>query len=314
MRKLVILLAVTMMLLGCWAGIAGAIHPIDQAMIEEKNNLRDSGKASNDYLDHSIIDLANITNGTVITYTYSGDSEALTINNFSVDPNGVSEASNKMTSFAFSLTNQYRPDTVMSISNVSPELTVQTYTYGSLKHELMLAFISGLPDCLNSEALNRSSDDSSWTEKYTPETMTKEVFTSFKIGEATYATSDGTVQTMDVVPEIVDDRTFVPVRFLAYSLGVPEEDVTWEQETQTVTITKDDTTITLTIGSTTETVNDEPVEMDTAPYIKEIETGGRTMLPARWIAEPLGATVTWDETTQQVTIEIPSSPDQEQGQ
>jgi len=34
------------------------------------------------------------------------------------------------------------------------------------------------------------------------------------------------------------------------------------------------------------------------------------MLPARWIAEPLGATVTWDETTQQVKIEMV----QEQGQ
>jgi len=117
---------------------------------------------------------------------------------------------------------------------------------------------------------------------------------------------------MDVAPEIKDSRTFVPVRFLAYSLGVPEEGVTWNQETQQVGIIKEDTTIGLTIGSNIMTVNGKPVQMDVAPYIKEIETGGRTMLPARWIAEPLGASVTWDETTQQVKIEIPQT--QEQGQ
>jgi len=134
---------------------------------------------------------------------------------------------------------------------------------------------------------------------------------AFSINSTTYTVNNET-KTMDVAPEIKDNRTFVPVRFLAYSLGVPKEGVQWKQETQTVTIAKDKTTIELKIGSTIEKVNGEPVEMDVAPYIKEIETGGRTMLPARWIAEPLGASVTWDETTQQVKIEIPQT--QEQGQ
>ena len=42
---------------------------------------------------------------------------------------------------------------------------------------------------------------------------------------------------------------------------------------------------------------DEPVEMDVAPFAEN----GRTFLPARWIAEPLGAQVEWDEETQEVT-------------
>jgi hypothetical protein len=49
------------------------------------------------------------------------------------------------------------------------------------------------------------------------------------------------------------------------------------------------------------TVNGEPREVDVAPYIKE----GRTMLPARWVAEPLGATVEWNNDTKQATISVP---------
>ena len=41
---------------------------------------------------------------------------------------------------------------------------------------------------------------------------------------------------MDVVPELKDGRTFVPIRFLAYSLGVDESGISWDEKTQQVTI------------------------------------------------------------------------------
>jgi len=158
-----------------------------------------------------------------------------------------------------------------------------------------------MPVCLGRSS--DSSDSISYIDKYSPENITTTLKAIFNIGNITYSIGEETL-TMDVAPEIKDDRTFVPVRFLAYALSVPEEGVQWNGETQTVTITKDETAIELKIGSTVETVNGEPIKMDVAPYIKETGTGGRTMLPARWIAEPLGATVTWDETTQQVKIEM----------
>lgn len=102
----------------------------------------------------------------------------------------------------------------------------------------------------------------------------------------------------DVQPEIKNDRTFAPVRTLAYSLGVPEDGVSWDGTTNTVTINKSDLTLKLTIGSSIITVNGEPREMDVAPYIKD----DRTMFPIRFIAEALGATVEWDEKTQKVII------------
>ncbi len=270
------------------------------------NNLTSQGLDSNAEINQTYIDLTNIPS--VSSKTYSGINQDLTENNYTVQSQSYIEAHDRITRYVFNLTNQYRPETELALSGTGSLPTVSVYTYGTLKVQAMYAVISGLEQCLNSDPIRSSDDGSSWVKDYYPETMASKVITSFKIGEATYTASDGTIQTMDVAPEIVDNRTFVPVRYLAYSLGVEESGVTWNAETQTVGITSNETNISLTIGDTTETVNGEPVQMDTAPYIKD----GRTMLPARWIAEPLGSAVTWDEATQQVTIEIPQPQEQEQ--
>lgn len=57
--------------------------------------------------------------------------------------------------------------------------------------------------------------------------------------------------------------------------------------------------IVMTIDSRKALVFDEEVENDVAPIIRN----DRTMLPARFIAEKLGATVSWDEDIRCVTIE-----------
>jgi hypothetical protein len=60
------------------------------------------------------------------------------------------------------------------------------------------------------------------------------------------------------------------------------------------------TILRLQIGSKTMYVNDSAVELDVAPVIKE----GRTLLPIRWIAEPLGASVDWNSIEKKVTITL----------
>ncbi len=102
----------------------------------------------------------------------------------------------------------------------------------------------------------------------------------------------------DVPPEIVNGRTFVPIRSLAYSLGMTEENISWDGATNTVTVMKGDLTIKLSISSNQLIVNGEAREMDVVPYMKN----DRTLVPLRFIAEALGLTVEWDEVNQQVTI------------
>lgn len=119
----------------------------------------------------------------------------------------------------------------------------------------------------------------------------------FVIGSNIYSIN-GIKKVMDVAPYIKNERTYVPVRYLAYVLGVSEDDVVWDEAAQKVTLTKGDNVVEMVIGSTTITVNGEAQTMDVAPEI----SSDRTMLPARYVAEGLGALVGWDPATQTVII------------
>ncbi|MDI6861581.1 MAG: stalk domain-containing protein [Caldisericia bacterium] len=56
----------------------------------------------------------------------------------------------------------------------------------------------------------------------------------------------------------------------------------------------------LTIGNKIMLVNDREQEIDVPPQIIE----GRTLLPIRWVAEPLGANVGWDPNEKKVTVSL----------
>jgi len=118
---------------------------------------------------------------------------------------------------------------------------------------------------------------------------------SFYIG-STIMSVNGSNVIMDASPYIKAGRTYVPVRFLGDALGAT---TAWDAATQTVTLTKDDKTVVLVIGSKTAKVNGADVAMDVAPEI----TNGRTMLPARYVAEGLGYSVGWNAALQQVVIQ-----------
>lgn len=291
-------LLVVVLVLGCWVGAAGGIVP---GAGEATKQLRASGLDSNADVNQTYVDLSNTSNGTVVSVTYIGASQTRTDNTFTVVSQTYHAASDRITSFCFELYNQCSPGgTNIGVTNYDQNLTVHVYTYGTQKDQLMYAFVSGIVDCLGNPPI-RSSGGSSWVNNYSPAAMGSKAITSFKIGEPTYIATSGTTVTMDVTPYVKDDRTYTPVRYLAYALGVTESGIQWDEVAQTVTIIKDDTTLKLTIGSTTITKNSETIIMDVAP---ELVDPGRTMLPARWVSEALGATVTWDEKTQQVTIEI----------
>lgn len=306
MRRLTVIVLTVLLVFSCVTPVFATSN-----ILQAIEDLKASGKESNEYLNHSIVDLVYVSEGSVTATVYVGVYEDKSINYFSVSPQSKPSATNKITRFIFELTNRYRPETELALSISLPDRnTVHAYTYGAMKDEAMWAIIHGLPDCLVNEPYSRdhsgsgesSSPPSSWIDPYSPENIAETIITStFTINSTEYSVASGDkteIKTMDVAPEIKEDRTFVPVRFLAYALGVPEEGITWNGETQEVTITKEDTIIGLTIGSNIERVNKETVEMDVAPYIKQ----GRTMLPAKWIAEPLGATVEWSGETKQVKI------------
>jgi hypothetical protein len=108
-------------------------------------------------------------------------------------------------------------------------------------------------------------------------------------------TIDDKATTVDAAPEIVDGRTFVPIRFIAETFG---STVTWLPETKGVTIVLGDTTIGLQIGNATAVINGNIIALDAAPYIKN----SRTMVPLRVITESFGGNVAWDPINHIITI------------
>ncbi len=108
---------------------------------------------------------------------------------------------------------------------------------------------------------------------------------------------DGRFIEFDVSPQLVNDRTMVPLRAIFEALGATVE---WDNDTQTVTATKDEVCVVATIGSKTIYVNNVRKTMDVAPII----INGRTLVPVRFVAEALDCNVEWNENTQ--TVEISS--------
>ncbi len=100
----------------------------------------------------------------------------------------------------------------------------------------------------------------------------------------------------DVSPKLVNERTMLPARFVAESLGAT---VIWTKaEPNKVLITKDDVEIIIFIGSDIAYVNGKGVKLDSPAFIEN----DRTYTPIRFISEELGATVVWNPETQQVVI------------
>lgn len=107
----------------------------------------------------------------------------------------------------------------------------------------------------------------------------------------------------DVAPVIENDRTLVPVRALAESLGAS---VQWLGQQSQVIVNKDDRSIKLTIGQPNAYINGEKVELEAPARI----IGNRTLVPLRFIGETLNAEVNWLPMERKITVELdqPAQP------
>ena len=180
------------------------------------------------------------------------------------------------------------------------EVFVDVYRYapeGTVKVELEEG-INALNETENDDV---SAGEVVVAECITPaeEPVAQATSSQFKIASNIYYVN-GIAKIMDASPYIKDSRTYVPVRFLGYALGLTDENILWDPATNKATLTKGETTVELTIGSNSMTVNGESYTMDVAPEI----SNSRTMLPARFVAEAFSGIVGWDEGTQTVLIEL----------
>ena len=99
----------------------------------------------------------------------------------------------------------------------------------------------------------------------------------------------------DVPPQIIKDRTMVPLRAIFEALDAQVE---WDGTTRTVTGRRNDTVVSLVVDSKIATLNGKKIELDVPAVI----VSGRTLVPLRFVSESLGAKVTWDAKLRKVEI------------
>ncbi|MEG2571246.1 MAG: copper amine oxidase N-terminal domain-containing protein [Clostridia bacterium] len=103
-------------------------------------------------------------------------------------------------------------------------------------------------------------------------------------------------------PIIVDGSTFLPLRALAATLGIPNDDahIAWNGADKSVTLKSADgaKTIFLQIGSKAGRVNDAEKTLNAAPELYK----NSTYIPLRFVADALDMTVLWDAKNRDVYI------------
>ncbi len=111
---------------------------------------------------------------------------------------------------------------------------------------------------------------------------------------------DGKEIAFDVPPTSENGRTLVPMRYIFEALGA---EVDWIQDENKAVATKGDIIIELTLGSNVMTRNGRQILLDVPA--KAID--GRTLVPARAVAEALDAKVDWIEEKYKVDITAANS-------
>ena len=110
-----------------------------------------------------------------------------------------------------------------------------------------------------------------------------------------YVMLDGKKIEFDVEPQIINGRTMVPIRAIFEKMGAS---VVWDGNTSSAICTKGDKVVKMAIFSKDMQINDQIVKMDVSPVI----VGGRTLAPARYVAEAFEADVQWNNETKTVVI------------
>ena len=102
----------------------------------------------------------------------------------------------------------------------------------------------------------------------------------------------------DIQPRVINNRTYFPVRIVANSLGVTDNNIIWDGTANTVTLMNSNKVVQIKIGDNKILENGHKSIMDVTPQV----INDRTMLPVAWIAGAFGYLVNWDNNTRTIAV------------
>lgn len=105
----------------------------------------------------------------------------------------------------------------------------------------------------------------------------------------------------DVPVENVNGSVMVPIRMISENLGYS---VDWDKSSKTVTIAQSGKTVKLVVGSTSASVDERTVTLNTAPVLRGANNA-YTLVPIRFVSQEFGMAVDWDNSSKTVTITTP---------
>lgn len=126
--------------------------------------------------------------------------------------------------------------------------------------------------------------------------MGEEVKSVFTVGSNKY-TING-VEKVDAAPYIKNGRTYMPLRYAAYGLGIGDNSIYWDDAKKTAYLEKQGALISVKVGDAAIYKNGQKIAIDAkAEFVQ-----GRVMLPVRAISEAFGCSVDWQNSTRQIII------------
>ncbi len=117
---------------------------------------------------------------------------------------------------------------------------------------------------------------------------------------------NGTYQSVDLAPRIIENRTLLPIRHVGEPLGWR---FTWDGETKLATVIKGKTHVRVRVNDANAQVSGdngltwrtERIDPEN-PSVQPVLMSGRVLLPLRFVSEKLDTQVDWNAATQAVTV------------
>ena len=102
----------------------------------------------------------------------------------------------------------------------------------------------------------------------------------------------------DVEPIIIENRTMVPLRFLANAIGIKDNKIIYDETEQSVILEYNGKTIKLIVGDKNALIDIDEVELD----VPAVELNNRVLVPLRIVCETFGYNVDYGETETSMNI------------